>query len=199
VGEFVGSGSGTSALAPGTDAAIPGVGAAATSDQAGSAASGISATKPGGSAFLVLNNLDTFQVIVPFEETDAAKVTPNAKVRVTFDSVPGLERDGTVLSVAPNGVNISGVTNYYATVLLAQIDPRLKDGMTAEAAVEISRLDNVLVVPNAAVIPQDGKSMVKVLGPGGTPRMLQFQPGMVGTDTTQVLAGLAEGQQVVLP
>lgn len=199
VGEYVGTGSGTSALAPGTDAPIPGVGAAATSDQSGNASSGISATKPGGSAFIVLNNLKTFQVVVPLEESDAAKVRPNQTAQVTFDSVPGLQRDGTVLSIAPNGVNISGVTNYYATVLLAGTDPALKAGMTAEAAVKTNEIDNVLTVPNVSVFPQNGKSMVKIPGPHGQPELKEFEPGVVGSDDTQALSGLAEGQQVLRP
>jgi HlyD family secretion protein len=199
VGEFLGAGAGTSALAPGTDAAIPGVGAAATSDSSGNASSGLSATRPGGGAFIVLNNLATFQVVVPFEESDAAKVAPNQKVQVSFDAVPDLERDGTVLSIAPNGTNISGVTNYYATILLNQSDPRLKAGQTAEAGVLTSSRDNVLVVPNSAVIKQGNGSYVNVAGPDGKPVLHQFQPGLVGDDNTEVLSGLNEGQQIMLP
>ncbi|HEV7792410.1 MAG TPA: HlyD family efflux transporter periplasmic adaptor subunit, partial [Pseudonocardia sp.] len=127
VGEYVGAGGGTSALAPGSDASIPGVGAAATSDQSSASSTGApSATRPGGSAFMVLNNINTFQVVVPFEESDAAKVAPNQKVQVSFDALPDLTRDGTVLSIAPGGVDISGVTNYYATILLTDSDPRLR-------------------------------------------------------------------------
>jgi HlyD family secretion protein len=200
VGEYVGNGSGTSALAPGTDASIPGVGAAATSDQSSASATGApSATRPGGSSFMVINNIDTFQVVVPFEESDAAKVAPNQKVQVTFDALPDLTRDGTVLSVAPGGVDISGVTNYYATILLTDSDPRLKTGQTAEAGVLVSELDNVLVVPNSAVIKQGGKSFVNTPGPDGKPAQVQFQPGLVGDDNTQVLSGLNEGQEIQLP
>ena len=198
VGEYMAAAnSGTTSLAPGSDAAIPGVGAAATSDQAGNASSGISATKPGG-GFIVLNNINTFQVVVPFEESDAAKVAPNQKVNVTFDAIPDLQREGTVLSIAPNGVNISGVTNYYATILLTQTDPRLKDGQTAEASVITNSLDNVLVVPNSAVIKSGGNSYVNTPGPDGKPRQTQFTPGAVGDDNTQVLGGLSEGQQILL-
>jgi HlyD family secretion protein len=200
VGEFVGQGGGTSALAPGTDAAIPGVGAAATSDQSSAGSSGApSATRPGGSAFMVINNINTFQVVVPFEESDAAKVAPNQKVDVTFDALPDLTRDGTVLSIAPGGVDISGVTNYYATILLTDSDPRLRTGQTAEAGVLVADLENVLVVPNSAVIKQGGNSFVNVPGPDGKPRQQQFQPGLVGDDNTQVLSGLTEGQQIQLP
>jgi HlyD family secretion protein len=200
VGEYVGQGGGTSALAPGTDAAIPGVGAAATSDQSSASSTGApSATRPGGTAFMVLNNINTFQVVVPFEESDAAKVAPNQKVQVSFDALPDLTRDGTVLSIAPGGVDISGVTNYYATILLTDSDPRLRTGQTAEAGVLVADLENVLVVPNSAVIKQGGRSFVNVPGPDGKPRQQEFQPGLVGDDNTQVLSGLAEGQQIQLP
>jgi HlyD family secretion protein len=198
VGEFVGSANaGTTALAPGTDASIPGVGAAATSDQAGN--NGPSATRPGGSAFLVLNNIDTFQIVVPFEESDAVKVGPNQQVDVTFDAVPGLTRRGTVLSVAPGGVNISGVTNYYATILLNETDPRLRNGLTAEAAVLTNALNSVLVVPNAAVSRQGNQTFVTIRSPDGKPVRIPFQAGAVGDDTTQVLSGLTEGQVILMP
>jgi HlyD family secretion protein len=198
VGEFVGSAtSGTTALAPGTNASIPGVGAAATSDQAGS--NGPSATRPGGSAFLILNNIDTFQIVVPFEESDAVKVAANEQVEVTFDAVPDLTRRGTVLSVAPSGTDISGVTNYYATILLTETDPRLKDGLTAEAAVLVNALNNVLVVPNSAVLRQGAQTFVNTPGPDGTPVRIPFQAGAVGDDNTQVLSGLNEGQPILMP
>jgi HlyD family secretion protein len=146
-----------------------------------------------------LNNLNTFQVVVPFEESDAARVAPNQKVRVTFDAVPDLERDGTVLSVAPGGVNISGVTNYYATVLLTNTDPRLRNGLTAETGVLVNELDNVLLVPNAAIIRQGGRTFVNTPGPDGNPVQTPFQPGVAGDNTTQVLSGLREGQEIQLP
>jgi len=198
VGEFVGSAtSGTTALAPGSEASIPGVGAAATSDSAGN--NGPSATRPGGSAFIVLNNIDTFQIVVPFEESDAVRVAANQQVDVTFDAVPDLTRRGTVLSIAPGGVNISGVTNYYATVLLNETDPRLKDGLTAEAGVQVNALNNVLVVPNGAVLRQGDQTFVNTPGPDGKPVRTPFQAGAVGDDTTQVLSGLNEGQPILMP
>jgi HlyD family secretion protein len=201
LGEYLSAGTGaTSALVPGTSAAIPGVGAAAASDQAGNAGAGaLSATRPGGGAFIVLNDLNTFQVVVPFEESDAAKVAPNQKVQVTFDAIPDLERDGRVLAVSPQGVNISGVTNYYVTILLTQTDPRMRSGQTAEAGVLTNDLQNVLVVPNNAVIKQGANSYVNVPGPDGKPRLQQFQPGVVGDENTQVLSGLREGQPILLP
>ncbi|HEV7829309.1 MAG TPA: hypothetical protein VGP04_10750, partial [Pseudonocardiaceae bacterium] len=63
----------------------------------------------------------------------------------------------------------------------------------------VADLENVLVVPNSAVIKQGGGSYVNVPGPDGKPRLQQFQPGLVGDDNTQVLSGLTEGQPIQLP
>lgn len=200
VGEFVNSGAGAqTSLAPGSTAQIPGVGAAATSDQSGNSTSGgLSATSPGGGAFIVLNDIDSFQVVAPFEESDAAKIQGGQKVRVTFDAIPGLTREGTVLTVAPKGVNVSGVTNYYATIMLTESDPRMRDGQTAQTAVLANAIDNVLVVPNDMVIKQDGNWYVTVPGQDGQSHLQQFQPGAIGDATTQVLSGIAFGQ-ILLP
>jgi HlyD family secretion protein len=196
VNEYVGAETGLTSQAPGTSAAIPGVGAAATSSQ-----NQISVSTNGsrnGGTFMVLNNVDSFQVVVPFEESDAVRITPNLPVEVTFEAIPDLVRDGRVVAVAPGGTDIAGVTNYYATVVLTDIDPRLRDGQTAQVGVLTSSKDNVLVVPNNAVLRLGGRSFVSVPGPDGKPRDVPFQAGLVDEDKTEVVSGLSEGQQILL-
>jgi HlyD family secretion protein len=195
VGEFVAPSTGTSALAPGTDATLPG-----TDGTSGAAAAGAATpTRPGGTQFLVLDNIDEFQVVLAFTETDAANITPGQKVKVTFDAVPDLTLDGSVLSSAPTGTAISGVISYYVTVVLPKSDPRLRSGMTAEAEVLTKEIPDVLAVPSASVHTQSGRSTVTVLESDGTQRAIPVQTGATGDGNTQILTGLTEGQQVVLP
>lgn len=198
VGEYVQPSSGTSPLAPGVTAPIPGLSGAtsSSSNTLGNPATG--AARPGGTQFLVLDDVNTFQVVVPFEEADASKVAPNQKVNVTFDAVPDLTRAGTVVSVAPAGSNISSVINYYATVVLNETDPRLKGGQTAQAKVITNEVEDVLTVPNSAIRKRGDQSTVTVLDASGAQQQVRFQPGLTGDDRTQVISGLREGQQVVL-
>ena len=198
VGEYVQPSSNTSPLAPGSDAPIPGLtGSAANSSiSLGNPATG--AQRPGGTQFLVPSEINTFQVVVPFEESDAAKVAPNQKVEVSFDAVPDLTRAGTVVAVAPAGSSISSVINYYVTVLLNETDPRLKDGQTAQARVLTNQVEDVLTVPNSAVRKRGDQSSVTVVDADGIEQQVRFQAGLVGDDRTQVISGLKEGQQVVL-
>lgn len=198
VGEYVQPSTGTSALAPGVHAPIPGLNGvtSSTSSTLGNPATG--AQRPGGTQFIVLDNVNSFRVVVPFEESDAAKVAPNQKVNVTFDAIPDLTRTGTVLSVAPSGADISSVINYYVTVVLNETDPRLKDGQTAQVRVVTNQVDNVLTVPNSAVRRRGEQTTVTVVDPNGTQEQVNFQAGLVGDTRTQVISGLSEGQQVVL-
>jgi HlyD family secretion protein len=198
VGEFLTAGSGTSALAPGSDAAIPGTGSTTGSGAAAPGASTGSVSRPGGSNFIVLDNIDRFEVVVPFEEADASRIAPNQRVDVRFDAIPDLTRRGTVVSVSPSATSLSGVISYYVTVALNETDPRLRNGQTAQASVVTDELNDVLTVPSAAVRRQGNQSTVTVLGLNG-PQTVPFQPGVVGDDTTQVLSGLTAGDEVVVP
>jgi HlyD family secretion protein len=197
VGEYVAPSSGTSALAPGSQAGIPGVDSASAAQAA--AGVGANPARPGGTQFVVLDNIDAFQVVVPFNESDAATIQPNQKVNVSVDAVPDVTLTGTVLSVAPTGTAISGVVTYYVTMVVDKSDPRIKDGQTVRATVVTEELDNVLTVPNAAVRQENGRPTVTVVDPDGTQKSVPFEAGKVGADRTQVLSGLREGQQVLLP
>ena len=196
VDEYLSPASGTTALAPGSRAAIPG--SASAGGATGATGGGAAPTRPGGSSFLVLSNAETFQAVVPFEESDASQIAPDQQVSVTFDAIPDLTESGTVVAVAPSATAISGVISYYVTMSLDEADPRLRDGQTARAAVITAERQNVLSVPNAAVRRQGDAAIVSVVDRDGRQRVVTFQPGLVGPDRTEVLSGLSEGQRVVV-
>jgi HlyD family secretion protein len=196
VDEYLSPASGTTALAPGSRAAIPG--SASAGGATGATGGGAAPTRPGGSSFLVLSNAETFEAVVPFEESDASQIAPDQQVSVTFDAIPDLTERGNVVAVAPSATAISGVISYYVTMSLDEADPRLRDGQTARAAVITAERQNVLSVPNSAVRRQGDATIVTVVDPDGRQRVVTFQPGLVGPDRTEVLSGLSEGQRVVV-
>ncbi|TQM14702.1 efflux RND transporter periplasmic adaptor subunit [Pseudonocardia kunmingensis] len=194
IGEFLGGGSGTTALAPGGTVPLP--------DRSSGVSSGDELAsgedRPGGSAFIVLDDVRTFQIVAPFAESDAARIEPNQAVEVTFDAIPDLTRSGRVVSIAPTGTDIQGVTSYYAVIVLNELDDRLMDGQTASANVVVDHRDNALAVPNAAVMQSGQSGIVTVLEADGAQRQVQVELGLAGDSATQVLAGLREGQQIVV-
>jgi HlyD family secretion protein len=191
VGEFLGEASSITPGAPGTGARLP---------ESTDLENGNGSTAAGGSPFMVLNNVDSYQLIVPFEESDAARVAPNQQVEVTVDAIPDLRAPATVLSVAPAGTPTSGIVEYNATIVLREgSDPRLRDGQTALADVVTDSVDNVLRVPSAAIRREASATIVDVRGADGQPVPTPFEAGTAGDEYTQVLSGLREGQELLLP
>jgi HlyD family secretion protein len=203
VGEYLSPSSGTTALAPGSRAAIPGSGSAASGAGAGAAGAGAggagaAAIRPGGSQFLVLSRAKSFQVVVPFEESDAAQIAAGQRVSVRFDAIPRLTEDGTVVALSPSASAISGVISYYVTVRIERRNSQLRDGQTARVEVITAERENVLSVPNAAVRRQGDTDIVVVVEPDGQQRITTIQAGLVGADRTEVVSGLSEGQRVIV-
>jgi HlyD family secretion protein len=194
-GEFLTPSTGTTALAPGSKAAIPGAGSAGAATGPGAA----TVVRPAGSQFLVLANVSRMKVVLPFEESDAAQIKPGQRATVQVDSLPDVTLNGTVEQIAPSATAISGVVAYFVTVNLHSSNSRLKDGQTARGTVLTLERDNVLSVANAAIRKQGNTSTVIVVDSSGNQRTVTFEPGAVGADRTEVLSGLIEGQRVVLP
>ena len=178
VGESAITGSGTTAEAPGTQAPLP--------------------TSQASSAFMVIGDVSGMEVVIPFAESDASKLAFNQDTQVTFDAVPNLTISGHVVAVGSAATVQSGVVNYYATVALNQTNPALKQGMTSNATVVVSKATNAVVVPNLAITRLGGQAYVNVLV-NGRQVQTQIETGVVGDQFTEITGGLSEGAQVVIP
>ena len=189
-GEYVAASTGTTAQSPGSKAAIPG---------STTVTGATGATRPGGTQFMVLSDVDRVQLVLPLEQSDAVVVKPGLKVTVQADAVPDSTLAGTVVSVAPSSTVTSGAVSYLATVGFAQPDSRLKDGQTGRGTVITRQRADVLSVPNSAVHQQGTASTVVLLADDGSQQTVPVEVGAVGSDRTEVLSGLTEGQRVVLP
>ncbi|MGE5375535.1 MAG: HlyD family secretion protein [Bacteroidota bacterium] len=91
-----------------------------------------------GVPLLQLGDLGNLRVeTTDLSEIDAARVHPQDTVLVTFDALPEVVVNGTVLWVANKSAEGSGV-NYTAVVFLDKIPASLRWGMTAFADIEVS-------------------------------------------------------------
>ena len=152
----------------------------------------------GSSGFMVIDDNSSFVAVMPFAETDAARLAANQPVAFTFDAIPSLTISGHVLTVSPSATVVSNVVDYYVSFVLNRTDPRLREGMTANASVTVAQADNAVRVPNAAVRTTGGTTMVTILSKGQQVPT-EVITGVVGDTYTEIKAGLNEGDTVVLP
>jgi multidrug efflux pump subunit AcrA (membrane-fusion protein) len=151
-----------------------------------------------------------FHALIYLPLRHLAAVRPGQPATITTHALPQLVLPGHILTIAPpdgpRDVPAGGVSNrdqyaeghHLVTVALTGTHPGLRHGMAVEVLITTRTLNDVLVVPNSAVIRHQGNFYVEVLEPTGDRHYVPFTPGLIGYDTTEVRAGLTEGQELIL-
>jgi RND family efflux transporter MFP subunit len=160
-------------------------------------------TAPGGvgaGGFIVLADLTSFVVSADFAEADVVGIEQGQEVSLTFDAIPGAGLVGTVLDVGLfGGVDPAGgrLTTYEVTVSIPAPPQGLRVGMTAQASITTESRSEVLAAPVTALIEQDGRTFVQVLGADGTISTVEVTVGIQGGYWIEIVSGLSGGERVV--
>jgi HlyD family secretion protein len=70
-------------------------------------------------------------------EVDVINVQPDQAVTITFDALPGVKLNGTVLSITPKAQTKRGDVTYTVKIAIEDPDPRLKWGMTGQVEIAV--------------------------------------------------------------
>jgi HlyD family secretion protein len=90
-----------------------------------------------GSPVLLMGDLNHLQVrTTDLSEIDVARITLDDTAVVTFDALPDLVLEGTVISIAPKADEGSGV-NFPVIIELSEVPPALRWGMTAFVDIDV--------------------------------------------------------------
>ena len=179
-------------------AVTPNVGELAGST-AGSTAGGTAGSTASGTAVVTLEDPKSVRIDATVDETDVTKMAVGQQATVTFDALPDQQLQGKVISVAPSGTTSQGVVSYLISVGINALDKPLPAGMSATLSIVTDRKDNVLLVPNRAIRTQGGNKVVDVMTPDKKTETRSVQTGTSNDQSTQIVSGLQEGNQVVIP
>lgn len=138
-----------------------------------------------------------FEVEAGVPETDIGKLAIGNKVAMTIDAFPGESFKGTVFYINPAETVSQGVVDYKVKIAFDSPDPRMKSGLTSNLDIETRHVDNVLTLPQYAILQNDEGTFVQVVSGKATKDIpitlgLQDQKGLV-----EVTSGVTEGQQVL--
>ncbi|GAB3744620.1 efflux RND transporter periplasmic adaptor subunit [Lysobacter olei] len=101
--------------------------------------------------FQIAEDLSQMEIVLAIDEADIGQVKPGLDVGFTVDAFPDRQFRGKVQQVRLSATNTSNVITYPVVVAVDNADQSLLPGMTANAEIEVSRRDDVLRVPNAAL------------------------------------------------
>lgn len=168
---------------------------AGNNSSAASSSSGSSSSS--SSPLFTIVNLSSMELVVPFTESDIGKVKAGQPATVTVDALSNLQLAAHVTNVSLLATTSSSVTSYDVTLKLDQNDPQLKPGMSATAQVVVSQAEGAVSVPSTAISRTGGQSTVTVVK-NGKNVVTPVTTGVVGDSSTQILSGVAPGEQVVI-
>ncbi len=150
---------------------------------------------------LRLINRNPLHVDLRLSENDVAQVQLGQDVTLTIQSLGDWRTTGQVSYIAPAADNSNGLVTYAVRVSFADNEPRVKVGMTADLKIVTARKENVLLVPNTALLPKGSGRVVQIpvtdsKGQVST-QEVEVQTGLTDGNQTEITAGLEEGQRVV--
>jgi HlyD family secretion protein len=157
----------------------------------------------GSSATLIMTEGDTSEVYVKgrVDESDIGKVYLGQPARIKVESFKDKTFNGKVTKISPMGVEKDNVTTFEVRVSINNPGGELKAAMTANAEIILEEHKNVLQIPEGAILyDKDKKASIEVPDPKGKEGKRK-QPVTIGISNgakTEVLAGLKEGDEVVL-
>ena len=114
--------------------------------------------------YTIAADLKQMQLKASIDESDLGSIKDGQAVTFRVDAYPNDVFHGEVLQVRLNPVIESNVVTYAAIVSAPNAELKLKPGMTATITVEVTRRDNVLRVPSAALRFKPTSGMLAALG-----------------------------------
>lgn len=140
------------------------------------------------------NNLE-IEANVP--EVDVGKIQIGNAVTFTIDALPGEEFKGALTHIDPAETVIDGVANFKTKASLTAPDARFKSGLTVNLIIETLKKENVLTIPQYAILENDNGIFVKIKK-GNTTEDIPVKLGVRGENgLVEILSGVAEGDKVL--
>lgn len=150
-----------------------------------------------GESIISIISFNKFQIEVDIPEADIGKVSLQNPAEITLDAFPDYKFSGKVIKIDPAETIIQGVVYYKVTIGFDEPADKMKSGMTANVDIITETKENVLAVPQGAVLTKNGQKLVRILE-GRDIEEVKVETGIRGSrGEIEILSGLKEGDKVI--
>lgn len=155
----------------------------------------------GGTVIMIIADVSEKQFRGDVDEADIGKVSLGLPARVYVEAYPEEPFEAKLTHISPQGRELEDIINFEIRATVEDSADKLRVGMSADAELILEEHQNVLLIPEGAVIYEDGQTYVNIkddsLEEGM--RKVQIEKGISDGLLTEVLSGLEQGQIVVIP
>ena len=153
-----------------------------------------------GAAILELPDLSSVHLEARLDEADRGRLRRDQEATVTIEAIPGRQfkariNNISVLARADFSSGFPPPKNFDLNLVLIDVDPKIRPGMTAVARIATDRVPNVVLLPSEALFQRDGAPIVYKLDRG------EFVETVVGVqrrgkEQSIIASGVAPGDRI---
>lgn len=140
---------------------------------------------------------NSLEIEANIPEVDLGRVRIGNGVVITVDAFPGETFSGTVSYIDPAETVIDGVVNYKSKITFKNPDPRLKSGLTANLEIQSLKKDNVILLPQLAILETDTGTFVRKLENGVVKDVSVVLGARDRAGSVEIVSGVSEGDKVI--
>jgi HlyD family secretion protein len=152
----------------------------------------------GASSSSIVELAQGLEVVAKVPESDLGRLRPAMPASVRVDAFPDRRFAARVRRIAPRAVKLNNVTSFEVKLELLDPPPELRIGMTADVDFQTGRLQADTLVPTVAVVTEDGKPGVLLVGKDQQPSFRPVELGVSSGRDTQILSGIQAGTRVFI-
>ncbi len=144
-----------------------------------------------------------FEMEANIAEMDIAKIKLGDIARVTLDAYSDSKFTAVVTFVDPAETYVEGIPTYRVKLQFDRQDERIKSGMTANIDILTNKLENVIAIPQRAVVTKDGMKLVRIANENNEEKTTtitetEVKTGIRSSDgRIEIIEGINEGDVVV--
>jgi len=149
-------------------------------------------------AVIVLLPSSPYEIKVDIYEEDVVKINLGNSVDISLIAFSGKTFPGKVIAISPAEKMVEGVVYYETTIGFEETPGDIKPGMSADITIKAQSKENVLVLPEGAIMTNGNRNFVEVFINGKIEER-DIGIGLKGNnDMVEIISGLKEGEKVVL-
>jgi len=153
-----------------------------------------------GQAVVKLRPSASFQIEVDIYEGDIGQVKVGQKTEIELVAFPNMKLFGQVSFIDSSSRLINNVVYYPIKIELNDDSfDNLQTGLTADVKIILESKENVLTVPESALIDKDGRMFVRILTDLKQVEEREIEVGMRGEGfRVEIVSGLTVGEKVIV-
>ena len=152
----------------------------------------------GATSSSIVELSEGLEVAAKVPESDIGRIRVGQDASVRVDAFPDQRFPARVRDIAPRAEKTDNVISFEVELTLIDPPPTLRIGMTADVNFETGRTAETTLVPTVAIVTENGKPGVLLVGKNDQPTFQAVELGASSGSKSAILSGVTPGTRVFI-